>query len=105
MWDKISFSWRPGRLGRVLGCEVILCAVVVKISKRTLVAIVAVTSNTPQQHQILRIFVGQIAQQDSIGNAEDCRVRANAEGKREHGDGSETRTLPQLPQRVTKVPE
>jgi len=27
-WGKISFSWPPGRLGRVLGCEVMLCAVV-----------------------------------------------------------------------------
>jgi hypothetical protein len=39
----------------------ILCAIVVDISERKLIAVVAIRSNTPQQRQALRVGVGQIA--------------------------------------------
>src|SRR5580692_1090194 len=51
----------------------------------------------------MSIRVGQRAKKYCVYDAEDCGVRANAERKSEHGDGSKTRALAKHPCTVTQI--
>ena len=55
-----------------------------------------------QVDQLLRIAYRQRAQQDRVHHTEYGRVRPNSKRKRYCNDGSEARSLPQLPHRITQ---
>jgi hypothetical protein len=56
-----------------------------------------------QRNQAVRVLVGQWPQQQRAHQAEDCRVRANAQSQRQHRNGCKTRILPEHSERVTNI--
>ena len=56
-----------------------------------------------QVNEALRFRIRQGPQEDGVDHAEDGGVRADTEGKGEHGDGSEGGLLHELAQRVAKI--
>jgi hypothetical protein len=56
-----------------------------------------------QRHDAAGVWIWQRLQKDRIDDAEDRRICADPERKRQHGDESEARRLAQLAQGVTKI--
>ncbi len=56
-----------------------------------------------EHEQRFRITDGQRLPQDGVDEREQRRVRADADGEREHRGRRESRTLPKCPDRVTKI--
>ncbi len=57
----------------------------------------------PEDDEAVGIRVGQRAQQERAGDAEDRGVRADAQRDREHGGEREPGRLPEGPERVAEV--
>src|SRR6266511_3975317 len=56
-----------------------------------------VTESLPHGHQVVRIAVRQRAQEHTVDDAEDRRIRPDAERQRERGHRSEARVLDHHP--------
>ena len=57
----------------------------------------------PHHDDLVRIGVGQRLQQHRIHHAEDCGVRADAEGERHDGDRGEPQISAHHPERISRV--
>src|SRR6266853_6240868 len=55
------------------------------------------------EHDARRVAEAERTKQNSVDDGEDGGVRADAEGERQNGDQSETGTLGQEAERVTKI--
>src|SRR5437879_1106225 len=71
--------------------------------RRTNVKIVHGCSLAPDLHDSVRLEERQRPQEYCVYDAEDCRVRSDAEREREHGHGGEAGVLQQLAKGVFEV--
>ena len=65
-----------------------------------LIALVVVSQHL---HDSIGVRKWQRTQQYRVHHAEDCRCRADAERKGQHGNDGEARTVPQPPQPVAQI--
>ncbi len=56
-----------------------------------------------QHGQPVGIMVRQRPQQNGIHDAENCGIRANAQGQREYHNGAETRPVPHLSHSLPQI--
>jgi hypothetical protein len=94
---------RPGT-GRILE-RVHLAAVIVQLGRgHRHVGHAARTEAGAQRHQPAGIGIGQRPEQHRVHHAEDRRVGADAQGKREHRDYGEPRAPSQAAEREPEIP-
>ena len=64
---------------------------------------VAVASHLRDAYDLVRLRVGELAQQDAINNAEDGRGGSDGEGQRQDYHRGKAGSLGQHPQAVTQI--
>jgi hypothetical protein len=65
--------------------------------------LVAVRVRLPDDDEARRILIGKLIEEDGLDDAEDRRVRADAEDQRQDRDGGERRLPEERPNRVAKI--
>ena len=71
----------------------------------TTTAVAVALNLRPDHNQLVRLRIGHGCQNRGVDHGKDGRVGADAKGQREHSRKSKNRRLPQLAQRVLKVPQ